>query len=201
MFFYASKDEEEMLVVDMKNKTQKSKKPAETIQELSGLIEYVLWKKFPCIPPQDKEDISQEVKFKLCRLLAGGKKIINMRSYLKRVVFTTALDLIGGNMEAMVPDKSVELELANHLSPYHLTDSLHHFEKKELNEMLCQALDSLSRNRRIALKLHLKGMNVREIAEFMGWSISKTNHLFYRAIEDLKKKVGKSPFINDERTR
>jgi DNA-directed RNA polymerase specialized sigma24 family protein len=34
-------------------------------------------------------------------------------------------------------------------------------------------------------------MNIKEIADFLGWSKSKVNHLYYRGLEDLRKRINK----------
>ncbi|MDH4273173.1 MAG: hypothetical protein OEW18_14460, partial [Candidatus Aminicenantes bacterium] len=66
--------------------------------DISVSIRNILLASFPEMSREEKEDIDNEVKMKLWKKAAGGKKIDNLRSYLWRVVYTTALDLIGERM-------------------------------------------------------------------------------------------------------
>ena len=159
------------------------------VEESSKLIEHFIWINFPNLNRQDKEDISQEVKIKILKKLESGRKIKNFKSYLKRVVFTTALDTIPKERIESFGENEMDLNLANHLSEFNLLRPETALEKTRANRILHDAIDSLSANRRIVIKLYLKGLNVREAAEFLGWSTSRVNHLFYRGIEDLRKKV------------
>jgi RNA polymerase sigma factor (sigma-70 family) len=173
----------------------KSKKSLQSlIEESSQLIERFIWINFPNLNRQDKEDISQEVKIKILKKLESGRKIKNFKSYLKRVVYTTALDTISKERIESFGEKEMELNLANHLSEFNILGPEVSFEKTRTNRILHDAINSLSANRRIVIKLYLKGLNVRETAEFLGWSTSRVNHLFYRGIEDLRKKVDRSAF-------
>jgi len=162
--------------------------------ESSKLIEHFIRVNFPNFNHQDKEDISQEVKIKILKKLESGRKIRNFKSYLKRVVYTTALDAIPKERMESFGENEMELNLANHLSEFNILGPEAAIEKTRINRILNDAINSLSANRRIVIKLYMKGLNVRETAEFLGWSTSKVNHLFYRGIEDLRKKIDRNAF-------
>jgi RNA polymerase sigma factor (sigma-70 family) len=176
----------------MQNNSKKYDSLFSLIDESSKLIERFIWNHFPHLDHPDKEDITQEVKIKILKLLKSGRKIGNLKSYIQRVVYTTALDAISKNTAENLRDKKVELNLANHLSEFNIIKPEQMIEEKRINQILYEAINSLSQNRRIVVKMHLKGLNVREIAEHLGWSISRVNHLFYRGIEDLRKKIDKN---------
>jgi DNA-directed RNA polymerase specialized sigma24 family protein len=89
---------------------------------------------------------------------------------------------IGGEEELFVIDR---LNGAEDLSLGSL------LEIKESKNELMREIENISQNRRIVIKLSLKGMSINEIADFLGWSKSKVNHLYYRGIEDLKNRMKK----------
>ena len=78
------------------------------LEDMSVSIRNILRANFPEMSREEKEDIDNEVKMKLWKKAAGGKKIDNLRSYLWRVVYTTALDLI----EERMPHLSLEKFIA-----------------------------------------------------------------------------------------
>jgi RNA polymerase sigma factor (sigma-70 family) len=163
----------------------------EFIRDLAKSIDRIIRKNFPRITADEKADISQEILHKIWKMIAGGKKIDNLRSYIWRVTYTTALDFVGDEGKYVNVWRNEELEGAD--CPNNRQDiSLEsHLERKHSKKALLAAIEGLSPNRRIVLKLALTGMTVSEIAEFFGWSISKVNHLYYRGLDDLKKRMKK----------
>lgn len=161
------------------------------VEDISKSIEVIIWKNFPHVGEDDRADISQEVKFKIWKIVSSGKDIHNLRSYLWRVAYTTALDFINKKMEYVDFDEEREFDAVNCPSEIVELSSEILLEKKEVKTSLLHAVESLSQNRRVVLKLSLQGMSVNEIADFLGWSKSKVNHLYYRGLEDLKKRMKK----------
>jgi len=159
------------------------------IEEMSRSIELIIWKNFPQLSRQEKEDVEQEVKLKIWRMVSRGKKIKNLRSYLWKVVYTTTLDMIDEKMNILPFDTVMKAYGANPISQLDIQLSKSLMEKKEWESIFKKALNSLARNRRIIIKLYLTGMNVKEIADFLGWTESKVNHLYYRGLKDLKKQL------------
>ena len=159
------------------------------IEEMSRSIELIIWKNFPQLSRQEKEDVEQEVKLKIWRMVSRGKKIKNLRSYLWKVVYTTTLDMIDEKMNIISFDTVMKAYGANPISQLDIQLSKSLMEKKEWESIFKKALNSIARNRRIVIKLYLTGMNVKEIADFLGWTESKVNHLYYRGLNDLKKQL------------
>ena len=169
-----------------------SKKLFETeklIQEISQSIQHILWKNFAHISTEEKEEIAQEVQYKIWKSLSSGKQIDNLKSYLWKVVYTTALDIITEKISYYRLNNNVELNVEDLHKNMNVSSSETLLEKKELELLLMKGINSLSQNRRIVIKLSLTGMNISEISEFLGWSTSKVNHLYYRGLEDLKRRV------------
>ena len=164
-------------------------KTKDFLEKMSRSIELIIWKNFPKLSRQQKEDVEQEVKLKIWRMVTRGKKIKNLRSYLWKVVYTTTLDMIDEKMNILPLDKVMEAYGANPISKLDIQFSDSLMEKKEWESIFKKALNSIARNRRIVIKLYLTGLNVKEIADFLGWTESKVNHLYYRSINDLKKQL------------
>ena len=161
------------------------------IEDISRSIEIIIGKNFPQVDNDDKKDISQEVKFKIWKIVSSGKDIQNMRSYLWRVAYTTALDFINNRMRYVDFEEEREFNAVNCSDEIVNLSSEILLEKKEARTLLIQEINRISQNRRIVIKLSLKGMSINEIADFLGWSKSKVNHLYYRGLEDLKKRMKK----------
>jgi len=165
----------------------------EIVGKISSYIYKIIKHRFPHIPPEMREDIHQEVQIKLWKIRKKGTNIQNIRSYMWRVVYTTALDV----MDRCLEKTDTRIDAAGNVDPGNPapieSPSLDHLiENREFNRELEQCLAALSYNKRITVKLYLSGMNIREIAEFLNWSQSKANHLYYRAIHDLKASFRKS---------
>ena len=58
-----------------------------------------------------------------------------------------------------------------------------------LKEVIRDALNKIKAPSRKAISLYLTGLTLTEIAKLNGWSKSKTNNLYYRGIDELKKKL------------
>jgi len=164
-------------------------KTKDFLEKMSHSIELIIWKNFPQLSRQEKEDVEQEVKLKIWRMIAHGKKIKNLRSYLWKVVYTTTLDVIDEKMKVLPFDTVMESNSPNPISQLDIQPAESVMEKKEWEAMFEKALNTLIQNRRIVIKLYLTGMNIKEIADFLGWSESKANHLYYRGLKDLKEKL------------
>ena len=161
-------------------------KTKQFIEEISNSIKYIIWKTFPQITQEEREDISQEVKLKIWKMVSSGKKIKNLKSYLWRTVYTTALDIISERIKSISLDKTIELKGSNPISEFDIVSHESLIEKKELKLTLEKAINSLSQDRRVVIKLHLIGMSFNEMSEFLKWSENRIRHLYYRGLKDLK---------------
>jgi RNA polymerase sigma factor (sigma-70 family) len=154
------------------------------LAEVSRTVRAVLARRFPTLAWNEKEDIEQEVRLKLWKMRASGKKIDSPGSYLWKVVYTTALDLLDGKGREIPLDEACEpgrSEREPRIEAGWLdADRRLDFERR---------LEALSPNRRIVLKLGLAGLELEEIAARLGWSTARVRHLHYRGLKDLKKMI------------
>jgi RNA polymerase sigma factor (sigma-70 family) len=155
------------------------------LEDISVSIRNILLASFPEMSREEKEDIDNEVKMKLWKKSAGGKKIDNLRSYLWRVVYTTALDLIEERMPHLSLEKLIRVSESDE-SPESLLSSDSRFEDGERRLMLRRALDLLPERRRVVLRLHFEGMDIAQIAARLRWRENQVRHLLYRGLADIR---------------
>ncbi len=166
------------------------------IKNISNSIKIILLKTFPEITREEKEDIAQEVKLKIWKMISSEKKIENLRSYLWRVVYTTALDIISERMKNISLENMNKINEFNPISRLEITPDKSLIKRKELKLTIEKAINSLSQDRRIVIKLYLTGMSLDEIAKFLNWSKNRVRHLFYKGLKDLKEKLKEYGYSN-----
>jgi RNA polymerase sigma-70 factor (ECF subfamily) len=160
------------------------------LEETSKSIQVIIYKNFGGLPRREAEDIEQEVLLKIWKMASHGKKIRNLKSYLWRVVYTTALDIMEKRMNEISLEEYMEFSspaLSSRLND--LVTWRPKIETTELKWHMENIIESLPENRRLVLKLHLAGMDLEETAEFLRWTHHKVRHLFYRGLEDLREKI------------
>ncbi len=156
------------------------------LEEMSVSIRNILLANFPEMSREEREDIDNEVKLKLWKKAAGGNKIDNLRSYLWRVVYTTALDLIEERMLHLPLDDLVTAsDREEAASEWDLFQDPA-IEGGEQRLMLRRVLGSLPERRRAVIRLHLEGMDIAQIAARLQWRENQVRHLLYRGLADLR---------------
>jgi len=160
-------------------------KTRSALDEMAISVKNIIFASFPRITAEEREDIEQEVKLKLWRKICRGKKVDNLRSYLWKVVYTTALDVVqerirgASRMEMVQQIDALSASRLESLSPEILV------EKRELAEIMKREIDLLQPRRKTVVQLYLTGMNLEEIADFLKWRGNQVRHLLYRGIQDL----------------
>jgi RNA polymerase sigma-70 factor (ECF subfamily) len=161
----------------------------EFLDAISVSIRNILLSRFPEMPPQEKDDIDNEVKLKLWKLAASGKKIGNLRSYLWRVVYTTAVDLLGERMSYQSLDQIEEAnEKSGSVPPEMLTPDFA-LQSSEMKMRIENALDLIPERRRTVLRLHLDGKDIPQISSMLSSSENQVRHLLYRGLQELRTKI------------
>lgn len=164
-------------------------KAASFLDEISLSVKKIIFANFPGLTAEEKEEIDQDVKLKLLKAAARGKKIDNFRSYVWKMVYTTTLDVISARCPAVCLDEALEMR-RSHLEAYVDTLSPEYlFEEKELLALTLKAIDRLPQRRKAAVLYHLQGLSLEEISVYLGESINASRHLLYRGLEEVKSKV------------
>ncbi len=164
-------------------------KTRQFLDQVTSSIHSIISKKFPGLDGGDREDLEQEVKLKVWKMVSNGKKIDNLRSYLWRVVYTTALDIMEPQLKKQSLEEYFESVKSLPSSPGDIGGHESGINKEDLKMVLEKIVDSLPPRRRTILKLHLEGMDFNEMADFLNWTHHKVRHLFYRGLQDLKEKL------------
>lgn len=137
----------------------------------------------------DPEDITQEVRIKIWKLVDKEKIIVNYASYIKKIVDTVVIDqlrLLKKDEQLYKMEKQKQIaEQMNVCRPEVLQNDL-------LKEAVGKAVESLIESRRSVVKLYLFDLSIEEISRFYGWSLHKTRNLLYRGLADLKRSLIKA---------
>jgi RNA polymerase sigma-70 factor (ECF subfamily) len=130
----------------------------------------------------DPDDVSQDVRIKIWKLLHSEKNISNLPSYIKKIVNSSVIDQLR-KIRREEGIFSHERQVAEN----ELTYSLEMARIKSLEEVVGKAVDLLIESRRQVVKLYLLNLSIPEIAGYLNWSADKTRNLLYRGLSDLKK--------------
>jgi len=132
----------------------------------------------------DPEDICQEIKIKLWRVLGYEKEIANFPSYIRKIVSSSVIDML----RKLKREEDVFFHEKQKRISEMKTDYLSELcEREHLRDKLAEAIGLLIESRRRVVKLFLLDMTIEEIAAFYGWSRDKTRNLLYRGLADLKR--------------
>lgn len=162
------------------------------VDEYGRLIRSVIRKVCRSRPAIDQEDVEQEVKLKLWRLLSARTEIQHLPSYVYRVAYSVAVDQLRkiavrpedqffaaddgesttGELDRVPASAAVEPERVAAC--------------REVAHIVNATVDALPDRRRQAVKLYLLGLNHFEIAESTGWSEATARNNLYRGLAELR---------------
>lgn len=132
----------------------------------------------------DPDDITQEIKIKIWKILHNEKEIQNYPSYIRKIVNSSVIDLLRKwKREETMLSAEKQKKVSETKNVY--SDCIDNGD--HLKEAVVEAVNSLIESRRRVVRLHLLGMNIVEISAFYGWSHDKTRNLLYRGLTDIKK--------------
>jgi RNA polymerase sigma-70 factor (ECF subfamily) len=140
-----------------------------------------------------RDEIEQEARIRLWRALTREIAIADVRPYLHRIVATAAIDA----MRQVRSRREIALESPTDSGPWpygHEPEARGTSPEglaygRELGRVAQRALARLSSNRRRAVRLHLQGFTLEEIADLLKWSEPKARNLVYRGLADLREKL------------
>jgi len=144
----------------------------------------------------DAEDIAQDVRLKIWKIVRDDKAIQNYASYIKKIVNSSVIDQL---RKCKREEGLVLLEKQNVISEVQIGYWARHPEGRNLPLLIGKALDALLESRRKAVRLFLLNMSIEEIAAFYGWSQDKTRNLLYRGLSDLRKKLSIKDVAHEDR--
>lgn len=132
----------------------------------------------------DPDDIIQEVKIKIWKILENEKKIKNYASYIRKIVDSSVIDKLRKLKREEEVLNYERRKIVSELKGHYRTEIL---LDKSLKKLIAKSVDSLLESRKKVVKLFLLNMTIEEIASLFQWSKDKTRNLLYRGLNDLKK--------------
>ncbi len=131
----------------------------------------------------DPDDIAQEVRIKIWKLLHNEKYISNYPSYIKKIIDSSVID----QFRKLKREEGVFLqEKMKKISEKQNLFSADHSQDGCLKEIIGQSVEKLRESRRQVVKLYLMNLSIEEISLIKNWSKDKTRNLLYRGLSDLK---------------
>ena len=163
----------------------KEKELAEIIERYSRFINVQILKYDPNRFGLDIDDVFQEVKIKIWKILHSEKKITNYSSYIKKIVDSSVID----QLRKLKREEGIylheKIKKISELNQPYSPDRL--FPERDMKDIVGKAVEGLIESRRRVVQLYLLNMNIEEIAAYFNWSKDKTRNLLYRGLSDLKK--------------
>jgi len=163
----------------------------DTLEHFSFLIRAAIRRTCPSINKLDMDDIEQEVKIAVWKEISKSEKEIrNLGSYIWRVAYTTTSKMmkrLTERREERIDSSDRELKNEERIKGRSTAQPENELQTAEVWQAVRESVNSLIDSRRQVVKLYLFGMNVNEIAEFLGWTEGKTRNLLSRGLADLRK--------------
>jgi RNA polymerase sigma-70 factor (ECF subfamily) len=156
------------------------------LRKFAGFIRMRLFKFTPARFGLDAEDLAQEVRVKIWRVLRSGKKVGCPTSYIKKIIDSTVIDHIRKiKREENVYNFEVERKTSELKTMYSSLST----RNRELKDLVWRAAEGLIDSRKRVVKLFLMNLSIEEIADALHWSRDKTRNLLYRGLADLRKTI------------
>jgi RNA polymerase sigma factor (sigma-70 family) len=145
----------------------------------------------------DPEDILQDVKIRIWKLLQAGRTIVSPAAYIKKIVGSAVIDQLRKRRRE---ENLYQHEKQKRISEQELSYRWEAIRKKALAETVGQAVNRLINSRRQVVKLYLLNLTIQEIASYLQWSQDKTRNLLYRGLADLRQSLKDMEAENEDRT-
>ena len=142
----------------------------------------------------DPEDINQDVKLRIWKLLQSGRMIRNLPAYFRRIIHSVVIDQLRKRRR---DENLYAHERSKRISEQDLLYRRETARQQALEETVGRAVNRLIRSRRQVVKLYLLNLSIQEIASYLKWTQDKTRNLLYRGLADLRKSL-RVMDINDE---
>ncbi|MCC6319138.1 MAG: sigma-70 family RNA polymerase sigma factor [Gemmatimonadaceae bacterium] len=126
----------------------------------------------------DLDEVTQDVRVRLWNLIErdGMGADVNA-TYAWRAASSAAIDLVRRDR---LSRSAATVAIDETVLPHAPDDS-------DLLERLDIAIASLPRSRRVAVRLHLDGASLAEVAVTLGWTSAQARNQVYRGLADLKR--------------
>jgi RNA polymerase sigma factor (sigma-70 family) len=143
----------------------------------------------------DSDDLLQEIRIRLWKALEiRDGKIEYLNSYAKKVVFSVFINEVN-----RIKRERQLISKAEGQQRHELKNGGYVRESDDsLRGAVIESLAALSRNKRLVIKLRIEGFTLAEIGNLNGWSFSKVRNIYYRGIQELKKRLARRGICHED---
>jgi len=131
----------------------------------------------------DPEDIMQDVRIKIWKLVHDERIIFSHGSYMKKIISSSVIDHL---RKFRREDGLFRHEKQKHIAELRQSYSQDAVSTSIFENTLGKAVERLINSRRQVVKLYLLSFNIQEISSYLNWSLDKTRNLLYRGLADLR---------------
>ena len=135
----------------------------------------------------DRDDLLQEIRLRIWRSCDSRRGAIrNMRAYIAKIVFSTVLkEIEKERLQRKIFDRQ-----SSRLSSSPPYPGRHDpANEGPLRADVLAVLRRLPERQSGVIRLRLQGFTLKEVAVLRGCTLAKTRHLYYRGLEDLKRRI------------
>lgn len=144
----------------------------------------------------DPEDVIQDIKIRIWKLICKEKVIKNHRPYIRKIIYSSIIDQFRKHRRE---EDFFRFEAHRHVSELESSYNKESLRKMAMAETVGRAVERLIETRRQVVKLYLLNLNICEIANYLGMSQDKIRNLLYRGLADLRKLIKKMDTLNEDR--
>ncbi len=126
----------------------------------------------------EQDELTQDLRLRFWSLLerSGDTSPAINASYALRAAMSAAVDLVRRHrLRRDLPQEEVPESLSGGIA-----------DDDDLPRRLARALDAVIPSRRVAVRLHLDGRSLHEIAALLHWTEAQARNQLYRGLADLK---------------
>lgn len=135
----------------------------------------------------EQADLAQDIFVRIWEYYEkNDKNIRHLESYIYRVVNSVVIDAIKKARKEGAALRRLGRDTYERQNASGSKRDEHH---DRVRATVLSSLKKLKPSRRKVIDLYLAGLTLDEITALMNWKKSRTNNLFYRGLEDLKRKL------------
>lgn len=134
----------------------------------------------------DPEDILQDVKVRIWKIIRSERIILCPGSYIRRIISSAVIDQLRKRRRE---DNLFVCEKLKCISEQGFSYCREADRKKTLEETVGSAVEGLINSRRQVVKLYLMSLSIQEISGYLNWTQDKTRNLLYRGLADLRESL------------
>jgi RNA polymerase sigma factor (sigma-70 family) len=133
------------------------------------------------------DDLLQEAKIRLWKVLENGQDIEYLAAYIRKIVDSIVMNHLQKVVQERAFLSSADWRVFSENQAARKREDDH---RRELKEEVRDALGSLVSSRRTVLQMTIAGLSIAEITAAQKWTLKKTYNLYERGLKDLKRIFG-----------